>query len=302
MATSGYIDPNWPNPHGSGDASIIIYGYVPSFPLAIVAIVLFIILLIAHTTRIVQYRNWTFIPVMVACVLEIIGYVFRALSGKVDPYRISFFVGQYFCITVAPVFIAASIYVYLTQIALFAKSNKLDMGMMKVVTPKVMLWVFVTADVVCTLLQVTGAALIGSKTSNHEDPTMPNHILLAGLFAQAFAFCIFLILLSSLVWSLARAYPATYSGRSNNSPGISIRPYMYALCIIGVLIMLRTVFRLVETAQGVFGYLSSHEAFFGSLEFAPVVIATALLAIWSPGRLLVHDSSSRRAKVNGEIA
>ena len=28
---------------------------------------------------------------------EIVGYVFRTLSAKVDPYRVAFFVVQYFC-------------------------------------------------------------------------------------------------------------------------------------------------------------------------------------------------------------
>ena len=28
MAGDGYIDPNWPNPHGPHDARIIIYGLV----------------------------------------------------------------------------------------------------------------------------------------------------------------------------------------------------------------------------------------------------------------------------------
>jgi hypothetical protein len=28
---------------------------------------------------------------------EIVGYIFRSLSAKVDPYRVAFFVVQYFC-------------------------------------------------------------------------------------------------------------------------------------------------------------------------------------------------------------
>lgn len=50
------------------------------------------------------------------------------------------------------------------------------------------------------------------------------------------------------------------------------------------LIFLRTIFRLAETAQGVFGYLSTHEVFFGTLEFTPVVVGVGILAFWHPGR------------------
>jgi hypothetical protein len=40
-----------------------------------------------------------------------------------------------------------------------------------------------------------------------------------------------------------------------------------------LLFFVRKGFRLVETAQGVFGRLSTHEGFFAGLEFAPVVVA-----------------------------
>ena len=61
--------------------------------------------------------------------------------------------------------------------------------------------------------------------------------------------------------------------------------------------MVRTVFRLVETSEGVFGFLSTHEAFFGSLEFAPVVVAVGMLAIWSPGGLYATKGNLPNKKV-----
>ena len=56
--------------------------------------------------------------------------------------------------------------------------------------------------------------------------------------------------------------------------------------LASVLVLIRLVFRLAETGQGVFGYLSSHEAFFGALEFVPILGAMVLLAIWHPGSIL----------------
>lgn len=61
---------------------------------------------------------------------------------------------------------------------------------------------------------------------------------------------------------------------------------MAALASASLLIYLRTIFRLAETSQGVFGYLSTHQVFFGVLEFAPVVLAVWILAVWHPGRWL----------------
>ena len=35
----GYVDPNWPPPGGKNDAPVIIYGYTPSFALAILSVI-----------------------------------------------------------------------------------------------------------------------------------------------------------------------------------------------------------------------------------------------------------------------
>ena len=37
---------------------------------------------------------------------------------------------------------------------------------------------------------------------------------------------------------------------------------------------------MVETAQGLFRYVSTHEGFYGTLEVAPVVLAVWILAVW----------------------
>ena len=60
--------------------------------------------------------------------------------------------------------------------------------------------------------------------------------------------------------------------------------FTMAVVVASFLVYLRTVFRLAETAEGIGGYASSHEAFFGALEFAPIVLAVGILAWWHPGR------------------
>src|SRR5947209_7243625 len=137
----GYVDPNFPNPNGPNDASIIIYGYAatnpqalrnsfsnmspnsyrPSFALVILAAVLFGLAFFAHSYRLYQYRTWYFLPVMLGIAMEVVGYAFRLLSSQKDPYSVIYFVIQYFFIVVAPVFFSAGIYTVLT---IFIKSTK----------------------------------------------------------------------------------------------------------------------------------------------------------------------------------
>lgn len=210
--------------------------------------------------------------------MEVVGYIFRSLSSRKDPYSVINFVVQYFFIVVAPVFISASIYVCLSKlIGWAAAEGGFDTRSRAWLRPKLILWGFVACDVVATVLQIAGAGLIGSAESHRKSPAVPNDILLAGLVFQTFAFTIFLSLFAVFVVSL-------YRDRSLRPHLARKGPFFLALEVASLLVYLRTIFRLAETAQGVFGYLSSHEAFFGALEFAPIVIAVWVLGIWHPGR------------------
>ena len=67
-SAQGYIDPNWPPPGGDGDATIIIYGYTPNFALCVLALVLFLILGLAHGWQLSKYRTWYFSTMMIGVV------------------------------------------------------------------------------------------------------------------------------------------------------------------------------------------------------------------------------------------
>lgn len=215
--------------------------------------------------------------------MEVLGYVFRSLSSRKDPYHVIYFVIQYFCIVTAPVFISASIYVCLSKLIGWAIAQGFDTKSRRWLNPKLILWGFVACDIVATVAQIAGAALIGSAESNQKSPKVPNDILLAGLAFQTFAFTIFLVLLGMFTLTLRR-------DPESRSTWTKKAPFFFALGSTSALVFLRTIFRLAETSQGVFGYLSSHEVFFAVLEFTPVVIAVWIMVVWHPGRWLPNGA------------
>jgi hypothetical protein len=252
-------------------------------------IVFFALAFLAHSLQVWYYRLWSFSPLTFACLMEVVGYVFRALSSNKDPYRITYFVVEYFLIVTAPVLISASIYVCLTKLITWAESEGTDISSRsRFLSRKFILWIFISIDVVTTLMQVTGAGLIGGSTSKQKDSTTGNNILLAGLAIQTAAFAIFLVLLTVVTFVICGNRRLIEKMRRAKSPFLAILP------IASVLVFVRTIFRLVETSQGVFGYLSTHEGFFAGLEFAPMVVAVWLLAIWHPGRWMSQAAVSRR--------
>ncbi|KAL9107407.1 MAG: hypothetical protein Q9227_007691 [Pyrenula ochraceoflavens] len=286
----GYVSPTRPNPNGPNDASIIIYGYIPSTTLSILSIVIFSFAFILHTSRILFHRLRLYafsLPLIVACLMEAIGYTFRLLSERKDPYRIDYFVIQYFLIVTAPVCISAAIYYTLTMLVRADSAVVTGVWQSRLLRPKRILWTFITADAICTIVQVTGASLIGKRTSKHLDPSWANDILLAGLAVQTCFFAVFLILLCFYY------YTSRQTTRTERPP----RRFVISLTTAALLVFIRTIFRLIETAQGVFGYLSVHEAFFGTLEFAPIGVAILMLGTMAfPGGLAKNEEKKKRRR------
>ncbi|ETS78857.1 hypothetical protein PFICI_08710 [Pestalotiopsis fici W106-1] len=268
-SSSGYVDPNFPNPGGKWDTYVIIYGYTPAFSLAIFAAAWFVLFLVVHLAQAIRHRSWYFITFPIGLLFEVIGYVARSLSAKKDPYNLIYFIIQYFFIVTAPVFLAAGIYTILSAVISRVESGR----RFAFISPKTIIWFFVVSDVISTILQITGAALIGVTESRREDPTTANNILLGGLAYQVFSLGMFLILTVTFI----------LRGRRQVAKAGLMRFYL-VLLVATVLIYLRTCFRLAETAEGLGGSLYTNEVLFACLEFAPVALTTLLFSVWHPGR------------------
>lgn len=242
--------------------------YVPSLALGILGVILFVVALGTHGFLLVRHRTWYFSTTIIGLVMEVIGYVFRLLASQKNPYAVSYFVAQYFCIVVAPVFFSAAIYTIISVMINVVGRKYAPLS------PKLILWIFIVCDVIATVVQITGAALVGNAYSDQKDPTTPNNILLAGLAFQVFSFAVFIICLIVFVVKARRVMDR------------GLKMFSAAILIAALAIYLRTCFRLAETAEGLLEYLSTHEVFFGCLEFLPVVVAVYLLIYWHPGRWL----------------
>lgn len=154
--------------------------------------------------------------------------------------------------------------------------------------PILILWIFIACDVVATIVQVAGAALVGVAYSNQKDPTTPNNILLAGLAFQVFSFAVFLLILGATLY------------KARNSAATIGRTFIVALVAATIAVYLRTCFRLAETAEGLLRTLSTHEVYFGCLEFLPIIVAVYLFTWWHPGRWLQerkHEESESRVEM-----
>lgn len=205
--------------------------------------------------------------------MEIVGYIFRILASKINPYAVSYFVGQYFCIVVAPVFYSAAIFSLLS--VMIGKVGDTATSM----RPKLLLWFFITCDVIATLVQVTGASLVGSAYSNGKDPNPPNYILLGGLAFQVAAFTFFLVCYTTFIVEVKNVLTHRQ------------KVFSTATLVASIAVYLRTIIRLTETAEGLLKFLSTHEVIFGCLEFAPILVAVYLFVVFHPGKYLRSEAT-----------
>ncbi|KAH7014289.1 RTA1 like protein-domain-containing protein [Microdochium trichocladiopsis] len=310
-----YVDPNFPNPGGEWDTPVIIYGYTPKFALAVFAVAWFFLLLLAHTILTIRHRSWYWLVFPVGLLFEVVGYVARSLSARQDPYHLLYFILNYFFIVTAPVFLAAGIYTVLS--GLITRDNNLDHGSSSSsadgarrkglhlrIPPRLLIAFFVVSDVIATIVQIAGAALIGVSYSKRKDPTTANRILLGGLAYQVFSMGVFVLLTASYMFSRFSASHSSAPSSSSSPHSSEAEPkqagmtmttattatttastaFCIAFIISALAVYLRTCFRLAETAEGLGGKLQTNEVYFACLEFAPVALAVVLLAVWHPGK------------------
>jgi len=244
----------------------------------VLGVILFTGALGIHIWLLLRFRNWYFSTMVVGTFMEVVGYIFRILSSKQDPYSVPWFVIQYFFIVVAPVFFSAAVYTIASLLIHYYGSGYIP------ISSKLVLWIFISCDVGATVLQITGAALVGTAYSNKKNPRIYNHILLAGLAFQVFSFALFLAILSCIFW------------RARVSPVKVDKYFLGAFVIATLAVYLRTCFRLAETAEGLMQTLSTHEAYFGALEFAPVVVTVWIFTYWNPGRWLKDPKSTEKVR------
>ncbi|KAM0751598.1 hypothetical protein T439DRAFT_324786 [Meredithblackwellia eburnea MCA 4105] len=279
MVYSGPVNPD----PGPGESRIIIYGYIPSLACGVMGVIAHAVGILFHGSHLARYPRTRLFEALIlfGSVLEEVGYIFRILSHY-QPFLVINFVIQYFMIVCAPVFFAAALYLSLGLIV----NSTLKGEQLLPVSAKLIVPLFLSVDVICTVLQVTGAALIGASESAAADnrhfaitSAQANDILLSGLAVQVVAFFCFLVV---LFITLGRVrHHALETGSTH-----VIIP-LILLFFTSLFVFLRTTFRLAETAQGLFSFASTHEVLFGVLELFPIVLVIFTWGIWPIGEWVI---------------
>ncbi|EWG51700.1 hypothetical protein FVEG_16839 [Fusarium verticillioides 7600] len=255
-----------------------LFRYTPSLPAAIIAAIIFAILSCLHIWRLKKARAWYFIPFAVGGAFETIGYATRVVSHS-NKESIPAFSLQAILILVAPALFAASIYMILGRIIISLGAQHLSLIPVRWLTKA-----FVCGDILSFSLQAAGGGIQSSRTI--EGYKRGEKIILAGLFVQIVVFGFFVIT-SGLFHRKCLKSP-TLAARENAFPWKLDLKVLYTVSII---ILVRSIFRVIEYLQGNAGFLISHEIFLYIFDSVLMAIVMVVFLIWYVDHLQYKETS-----------
>jgi hypothetical protein len=276
-----------------------LYGeYKPSRALAIVVCVVFIVLSLVQTWRIIRTHRWFGFTIVigglckssdifffanaitnVCSIVEIAGLAARIYSCNHRSDQGSYG-AQILLILLAPIFFAASIYTFLGRLI-----ASVDYPSLCGIRTRWLSNFFVVGDVLCFLIQVCGAGIFVSADNTREQ-TNEENVIRAGLALQVVILIIFITF--AIVFDVI-VVKEGYPGSTNRNSRLF--PKMVILYLCSTLIMCRNIFRLVEFGQGEDGYLMAHEWPVYVLDIMFMAFVMVLTLGWYSGEVRVEKSS-----------
>lgn len=210
--------------------------------------------------------------------VQTIGYAGRIWSHY-DKFSLGGFIIQAILILVAPALYAASIYMILGRLIRTVKGEHLSLIPVQWVTR-----LFVTGDVIAFSLQAGGGGI--QAAGSLEMYEIGEKIIIAGLFVQIFIFGFFVV--TSVLFHARLVSNPTAVVTAEEIPW---RRYLNILYVTSAIILVRSIFRVVEYLQGNAGYLISHEIFLYIFDALLMAITMAIFVVWYVEHL---DGTRRR--------
>jgi hypothetical protein len=121
----------------------------------------------------------------------------------------------------------------------------------------------------------------GKSTATPGKEDIGNYLVIGGLVFQLAVFAFFMVVTGTFHLGIHRR-PTTRSATAQ----VPWRQFIYVLYIGSVLIMIRSIFRVVEYIQGREGYLMSHEAFAYILDTTIVFLVSIEFNLFHPSRIV----------------
>ncbi|KAI0078295.1 RTA1-domain-containing protein [Panus rudis PR-1116 ss-1] len=242
---------------------------------------------VIHLTQALYYRLWWLIPTAcLATVAELIGWSARLWSSK-NPPLVTPYLMQITTTIIAPTPLIAANFIILGRLI-----NGLGSCYSRL-SSKWYLIVFTSCDLIALVVQAVGGAQASVAANDKKDPTQGGNVMLGGIAFQLVAVVMYMVLASEFVLRFLYNRPLREAPRGKNNVPHSwdaldwrIQLAFISLAFSGVCLLIRSIYRTIELADGWFGTIISTQIYFNVLDGAMIVLATYTMNIFHPGILL----------------
>ncbi|OTB07147.1 hypothetical protein M426DRAFT_256853 [Hypoxylon sp. CI-4A] len=256
------------------------YHYDPSFAAAVIFALLFIAATFRHIQLLLRNKTWYFIPFIIGCLFEAGGYISRAVSARQTPdWTLMPYIIQSLLTLLGPTFFAASIYMILGRLIVFLEADTYAM-----IRPRWLTKFFLLGDILSFFGQGGGGILASAKSESSQ--SLGNKIILLGLAIQVIFFGLFIIV--ALVFHIRITKRPSPKSLATTAPW---QKFLYVLYFTSLLIMIRSVFRMAEYAQGNDGSLLQKEAYSYVLDALLMFIVTGCFIFFHPSKVLKREAA-----------
>jgi len=202
------------------------------------------------------------------------------------------------CLTIAPAFIAAGLYLTLSRTVITSGPEKSH------IKPHSYSRIFIPCDVISLLLQAAGGGITSATSNANRSPDVGDHIMVTGLAFQVLTLAVFICLcIDFTIRTLRRTRDmgnaALDPSHATLRASTVFRSFVAALAFATLCIFIRSVYRVAELSEGWQGALIKNQYTFIGLE-GPLVLV-AVLALHSIP-VSVSEKSILESRRRGRMA
>ncbi|KAI1463487.1 RTA1 like protein [Daldinia caldariorum] len=271
--------------------SYVFYRYKPSMAAAIIFILLFTISAIWHIILLFRKRTWYFIPFVIGCLFEAVGYVGRAMSSPEYPnFTKNPYIIQSTLLLLGPTLFAASIYMILGRLIVLLEANSYS-----IIKPRWLTKVFVLGDVLSFFAQGGGGGLL-TQAKTLDAVRRGENIIIGGLCIQILFFGFFMVV--TFIFDRRISKNPTRVSLALPTPW---RKLVLILYLSSTLIMIRSMYRVIEYIMGSDGELMSKEAYLYCLDALPMVFVSFAYNWFHPSRVISRGKQGHISVTSLEV-
>ncbi|KAJ7610624.1 RTA1-like protein [Mycena polygramma] len=265
------------------------YGYVPHEGVAILFLTLFGISTLLHAVQATYFRMWWLFPTACLCgVGELIGWSGRLWSSfsprAGDPYMM-----QITTTIIAPTPLIAVNFILLSRII-----ARLGPAYSRL-TPKAYTRIFLTCDIIALIVQGGGGGIAASshKISSQQ---LGGNIMLGGIVFQFIAICVYTACGVDFLRRHAANKPvrALIASTERGVLDTRLRLMISAIGFSTLVLFIRSIYRIVELADGWTGRVITTEVYFNVLDGGMVTLAIFTMNVAHPGLLLGSEKDNEK--------